>query len=435
MPKSTITKYDGLKKIFNGLAKAGYYKHGVIINYDEILKNLYFMNLLIHKTYLIFKKDISDENKAELIAEFKDIDDNVIINKAVALFIVKKYSKKIITFYDTIYKLSNQTGGYDDEAIYTDNMIDNKLNQISELFTNKYNNIMGSPIGGKVAAKYTAARDILLSMHPLGVIHKIEKLLNIGDFLDIVDKLEGRIGFEKMAKDLSIPNIIIDAIKFGIINSTDIVNRWGDFIFNWTFFPIYQLENLPVIGIFYEIPLDIIGMIIDNSDLFLQPFMGLLPLGLDLMIKTGSTVPGIGNAIAAASIPLTLLEGPIEYFIENGADIVGLFLNVERKQWGLAYISALEVFPLLPALMDASTTNLYTVEKWTDKGVRFSAFMKDNIHAINTISAPFLINPLIMFQPQYVWDEIIYPNRGIIPIMKSIPIDKIKKVVGNVINF
>jgi hypothetical protein len=40
-----------------------------------------------------------------------------------------------------------------------------------------------------------------------------------------------------------------------------------------------------------------------------------------------------------------------------------------------------------------------------------------------------------MFQPQYVWDEIIYPNRGIIPIMKSIPIDKIKKVVGNVINF
>jgi len=272
-------------------------------------------------------------------------------------------------------------------------------------------------------------------MHPLGVIYKIEKLLNIADFLDIVDKLEGKIGFEKMAKDLSIPNIIIDAIKFGIINSTDILQQWGSFIFNWTFFPLYQLENLPIVGIFYEIPLDIIGMIIDNSDLILQPFIGLLPIGLDLMIKTGSTVPGIGNAIAAASIPLTLLEGPIEYFIENGADIVGLFLNVERKQWGLAYISALEVFPILPALMDASVTNLYTVDKWTGKGVRFSAFMKDNMQAINTISKPFLINPLIMFQPQYVWDEIIYPNKDIIPIMKSIPIDKIKKVIGNVISF
>jgi len=435
MSESTNTKYAGLKKIFNGFAKAGYYKHGDIINYDEILKNLYHLNALLYKTYTIFKLDISDREKAELISQFKDDNDNIIVSKEVALFIVRKYNDKIVDFYDKIYQLSNQIGGYDEEDIYKDNPIDNKLNQISDMFTTKYNDIVETTVGDRVLKKYTSARDILLSMHPLGVIHKIEKLLNIADFLDIVDKLEERIGFEKMAKDLSIPNIVIDAIKFGIVNSGDILRNWGEFIFNWTFFPIYQLENLPIVGIFYEIPLDIIGMIIDNSDLFLQPFMGLLPIGLDLMIKTGSTVPGIGNAIAAASIPLTLLQGPIEYFIENGADIIGLFLNIERKQWGLAYISALEVFPILPALMDASATNLYTAEKWADKGVRFSEFVKDNIQAINIISKPFLINPLIMFQPQYVWDEIVYPNRSIIPVIRSIPFDTIEQITNNNIKF
>ena len=268
-------------------------------------------------------------------------------------------------------------------------------------------------------------------MYPLGVIRKIEKIFNIADFFDIVDKLQAKIGFEKLARDLSIPNIIIDAIKFGIINNKNIVQNWTEFIFNWTFFPIYQLENLPLVGIFYEIPLDIIGIIIDNSDLFLQPFMGLLPMGLELLIKTGSTIPGIGNAIAAGSIPLTLLEGPIEYFIENGGDIIGLFLNIHRKQWSLAYLSALEVFPILPELMDASTTNLYTMEKWSDKGVRYSDFLKSNMEAINIITKPLLIDPLLLFEPNYMWDRVIYPNRDRIPIIKSIPIDIIKLLMNS----
>ena len=97
-----------------------------------------------------------------------------------------------------------------------------------------------------------------------------------------------------------------------------------------------MIENLPLIGIFFEIPLDIIELLIDNCDIFIQPLVTLLPLGLDAALKVAGVVPGLGAAVNAAEIPLTLIRTPIEYFLENGTDIIGMFLNIEKNN--LVYV-------------------------------------------------------------------------------------------------
>ena len=453
-------QYEGLRKIYSKLTEAGYYEHGHIINYDEIVKNLHSTNLLVHKTYLILKNPGTKEEKIKQLIQLKDPEGGDLINEATAEIIIERHSDRLVDFYDNIYRyLSqfNQKGGYEKETLYEDNAINHKITDVKESIedsisnaannvkykvvklgnniTTKITDTVGSSYVAKTAKKkYTSARDIVSDLYKSDFITRIENLFRIDDFLDMIDRLEKKIGFKKFVTDLRIPTILIDAFKFGILKGPRIMYKISVFIFNWTFFPLYKLENLPIIGIFYEIPLDIIALIIDNSDFFIEPIVKVLPIGFDAALKAASMVPGIAPMVGIAKIPLSLIRVPIEFFLENGADMLGLFLNIERKQFGLAYLSALEVFPVLPGIMDTVVTNLYTMNKWIHKGVRFTEFISDCSNATDIISEPYIRDPSLVMRPKYVWDEVIYPNKDDIPILRSVPFDTINQVVSTVKN-
>lgn len=449
-------RYTGLRKIYKELTKAGYYEDGHIINYDDIFNNLKHINSLVHKTYIILKSDLDNNTKITRLTKLKDPNNNRLINKATAQFIIERYAGKLVDFFDNIYNSiseSDQVGGYNGEEFYKDNIFVNKISdtqtKVNTKITDFTNNIKykvvelgnnintkvtdgieGTYVGKKLNKKYSSAREIVSDLYKSKTITKIEQFLNIDDFLDIVDRLQGRIGFEKLAKDLRIPTIIINAVKFGFLNAPEILYNFSRVVFNWTLFPLYELENLPVVGIMFEIPLDIISLIIDNSDIFIQPLVTILPLGLDLALKAAGLVPGLGAAVNAAKIPLSLIRIPLEFFIANGGDILGMFLNIERKQFGLAYISALEIFPALPTLMDTITTNLYMANKLTKRGVGFTEFISDVTYAGEVVGKSYIDDPTLVFSPKYAWDEVVYPNKDIIPVLRAIPFEKIENMVN-----
>ena len=456
MSNPTIDKrYSGLRKIYKQLAEAGYYEDGHILNYDEINNNLNALNLLVHKTYLILKKRISKEEKIKELTSLIDPMGKPLVNDAVAQLIVERHEKKLVEFYDNIYHSVshlNQKGGYKRETYFEDNLVANTAEDAKDAVIENLSNAAGnvkhkvvelgdnvktkitdgfqkSTVGKKINKKYTDARDIVKDIYRSPLLTKLENFLQIDDFLDVVDKLQAKIGFPKLSMDLRIPTILINAVKFGILKGPFIAYRISNYIFNWIFFPLYMLENLPLIGIFFEIPLDITAFIIDNSDIFVSPLIQILPLGMDAMLKVAGVVPGLGAAVNAAKIPLALIRTPIEYFMENGTDVIGMFLNIERKQFGLAYISALEIFPALPPLMDTVMTNLYLVNKWTSRGESFTEFISDMANATDIISEPYIMDPTVIVRPKYVWDEVIYPNKEDIPVIRSIPIDEISTVV------
>lgn len=416
-------RYGNLRKIYTLLSKSGLYKDGKIIDYDEIIKNIYYLNHLIFKSYEIFKQDISDHEKADLIHDLRDVNGDILFNKEVAMFIVRRYNDIILHFYDDIYNkmILSQEGGYTGEDLYENNKITDFFNtQLQESKTRLSNS--------GVYKKYKTGADIIKGLYPSSTIRKLQSLFGIEDFYSIVNQLEKILGIDRIRKNPELVSLLVDAGKLGLIKGPKIIYLTSMYIFNWIFFPLYQLENLPVIGTFFEIPLDIIGVLIDNVDVVTEQLSFIIPLGLDLVTDVGSAVPGLGTAVAAASVPLAILEEPLEYFLANGADILGLFFNIERKEFGLAYLSAMEVFPALPEMTDMMVTNLYVANKWLDKGISFSDFIGDFLKTTNILSSPFLQDPFIMFKPKYVWDEVIYPNKDIIPIVRSIPFKTIRNI-------
>ena len=87
-----------------------------------------------------------------------------------------------------------------------------------------------SYVGKRINKKYTDAKDIVKDLYKSDVITKIENFFKIDDFLDVVDKLQEKIGFNKLSLDLRIPTILIDAVKFGIIKGPEIAYKLSNYI-------------------------------------------------------------------------------------------------------------------------------------------------------------------------------------------------------------
>lgn len=203
---------------------------------------------------------------------------------------------------------------------------------------------------------------------------------------------------------------------------------------DWVFFPLYKLENLPMAGNLVGIPLDIIGVMIDNVDIIMELLGPFIPTALSLLADLGSAIPipGVNTGFAGLSIATTLGAKPLEYVLENGLDVVSLFLNISRKQWGLAYLSAMEAIPAFPALMDATVTNLYTINKYVDKAKYLSEVTLNNVSVLAPIANEILTNPSILTQPVNFIQKIVLPNKHLIPILNRYPIEEALPAIANI---
>jgi hypothetical protein len=386
---SISDRYSSLRHIFEYLIENQLISNNTTVDFSEVMRDLYHLNLLIHQSYIIFKKHISKEQKVSDLMNLRDIDGKRFMDRTFSKKIVEHYSDNIVNFYDALMLLQKRKkqfiGGKAknnthvkfkqcagaNEINYKDNLIDNLISDKEFMRRNK-EILMNSPIAQ------------LLSTDPRKYI------TNIIDF--------GKIyGFST-----------------------------GEYIFNWIFFPLAQLEQIPVIGDAIAIPLDIIGIILDNLDLLMDFIGPVVPIALGVATDLGAAipVPGVNTAFAGLSLATTLGSKPTELLLTNFLDIIGLVLNIQRKQWGLAYLSAMDAIPNFSSVMDVVVTELYMANKYIAKAKDFMAFVDDTTRVMVPLSQTILQNPAVLFRPREIVEKIIIPNKHRIPIIKNLPIEK-----------
>jgi len=91
----------------------------------------------------------------------------------------------------------------------------------------------------------------------------------------------------------------------------------------------------------------------------------------------------------------------------------------------------MEAIPAFPALMDATVTNLHTINKYVDKAKYISELTLNNVSIIAPIANEILTNPSILVQPVNFIQKIVLPNKQYIPILNRYPIEEMLPVISN----
>ena len=110
-------RYKQLKKIYSSLGEMRLLKEGEIVNYDEIIRDLYHLNKLLNQTQLIFRSGITKKEMITKISNLKDINGKRFLSKSLAKEIVELNKTRITSFYEQLenrmsYKVG---GGYEKE--------------------------------------------------------------------------------------------------------------------------------------------------------------------------------------------------------------------------------------------------------------------------------------------------------------------------------
>ncbi len=385
--EDTVNKrYINLQRIFGYMADNGIIDKNEKLDFSKIMHDLYHLNLLIYNSYIIFKKKVSNEKKIELLMKLEDGDGKKFIDKSLAERVLNNYSKSIIKFYDsfknTNVKLVNlndatpnkiQNGGYVNQKFYEDNFIDRSLTNPEFIYNAK--EIVNTPIIQEYIQKFNI-------FNPINAI---------------------KLGF-------NVVSFAGDAFIYGL---------------NWVFFPLYQMENLPIVGGLISIPLDIIGVMIDNSGFIMNFFGPIIPIIITIILNIGAAIPipGVNTFFAGLSTANVLASKPLEWLLEHFLDLLSMFFNISRKQWGLAYISAMEIFPTFAKMVDVTVTNLYTINKVLNRGNNFIEGMANSVDVVAPLATTYLFNPSMIFKPMTVFKNVILPRKNKIPIIKHMPLE------------
>ena len=373
-------KHAQLKNLYSKLKILGFIDKKSKINVKQISKDLDYINKLIYDTYLIFNSEKTQNQKITSLHNLRDPYGTRLFTKKIAKKIYKRYSASIKTIINKIKQKrihnisNNQTGGKLD-------IRDNKIDKIIDYVNND--------------PEYKSQ-----------VLKVLKGYVNTPMLRNIKKNLE--------------------LLNFNTTNGDVDGSMW-----DWVFFPLYKLENLPLVGFMFEMPLDMVSIILDNADVIMEGIAPIIPFALDIATDVGSAVPipGVNSAIAAAGLGVTLASGPMEWVLADGLDVIGLFINIQRKQWGLAYLSALEVIPQLPSLVDAAVTNMSIANKYLEKGVVVTEMVKDNTLLANSLGTQLINDPYSLIKPIEIWNKVIYPNRDKAKYLRKLPIEEINNFI------
>ncbi len=367
---SQVSKTNKIKSIYNNLYQINLVKN---FNLTQLYTNLHYLNHLIFKSYLIFRLNISKQKKIILLTRLRDPDGNTLFNKKTAKYIIDNYSDKILETYHNIIKKRKRT------------FIKQEGGHVNDYKNNKINNII------KIIKSDTKIQNNF---------NNINKILNLKENVDNL-----KIIFMQENNQLTSDNLI-----------------------DWIFFPLYKLETLPLVGFIFEIPLDIIGIVIDASDIFIGMITPFIIKSLDLLGTVGSSIPYVGTILAPFNTVMALGSDVIEHALVSSLDVLGLLINLQRKQFGLAYVSALEVFPILPELMDSFLTISVTLNKHLKKSEPLLSLVKINSNIVSDLVKIYQEDKNILKDSDKIWNSILYPRSKHLPIYKKIPKKKIKNL-------
>jgi hypothetical protein len=177
-------------------------------------------------------------------------------------------------------------------------------------------------------------------------------------------------------------------------------------ILDWFLFPIYHLEQIPIMGAFIEVPLDILAGLIDGSDFIFELLGPIIPIIIDIILDIIEAIPVVGDISVFISIPFNITQPFLQELIQNGSSIIGFFLAVARKQWNFAYQYMMDFVPYFETVMN----NIVRIMIILNKGLNYFNDTIENIDSVIHIGSTIVEDPTSLVNPYKFIENIMAPN-------------------------
>lgn len=179
-------------------------------------------------------------------------------------------------------------------------------------------------------------------------------------------------------------------------------------LLDFILFPLYTLENIPVIGGIIGIPMDFVGIMIDASDLLFKLVAPFVPGVIATLLDILKAIPVVGTVVSIVSIPLNFAMPIVQNLVANLASIMGFFLAIARKNFSQAYFYALNFIPFMGSIMRLATRFLYTINRI----MSYVNKTMDQFGVINKMNKAFSENPKAMNDPLEFIKSVLLKNAG-----------------------
>jgi hypothetical protein len=189
--------------------------------------------------------------------------------------------------------------------------------------------------------------------------------------------------------------------------------------FYWLFFPLYQLEQRYFFGSFF---LDILGSVIDLTDImfkFMVPiFMAALPTFLTLI----SAIPAVGTVTAPIATAMNIIDKPLQLVLLAIPSFIKMMVCISRKQFGQALTSASQMFPQLGAILNFLSNQMQLINKVlyrTNTVVKTIADERKVLKDLDYLT-PGESNNMSVFDFETVFNKFIVPTMQSVPALKQL---------------
>jgi hypothetical protein len=204
-------------------------------------------------------------------------------------------------------------------------------------------------------------------------------------------------------------------------------------ITDWVFFPLWSIENAPIIGPFAGIPLDFISITLANMDMVVDNMTKVVESMRDPLLQSAMSAFTVGTAgVGAAVTPFIIpaVNNVLDLFVHMTAhsiDMINMFFNISRKNFGLAYLLLMEIIPPLNVVIDKLINYIVIFNRSIKRNIKFVDMLIDYIDIYEETVKTLLY-------PQAALYKNIEPYKGrlhgLIENIDKLPVEKIP-IVSN----
>ena len=199
-------------------------------------------------------------------------------------------------------------------------------------------------------------------------------------------------------------------------------------ISDWVFFPLWSIENAPIIGPFASIPLDFISITLANMDMVVDNMTRIAESVRDPVLQSAMSVFTVGTAgVGAAMTPFIIpaVNNLLDLFVHMTAhsiDMINMFFNISRKNFGLSYLLLMEIVPPLNVVIDKLINYVVIYNRSIKRNIKFIDMFIDYIDIYEETIKTLLYPQAAIYKNIEPYKDKI---NGLIDNINNIPVDKI----------
>jgi len=408
---------DALLNIFQFIKNIGFIQR--IPDMQKTKKNFAKFTVLVNVCFEILSKKTSNAKKKQML---KSLD---VFTPDQIGFILKNQSR-IVQPFEYIQKkreskataIPLQQGGnpsYSVDGVYSGLLTPEQRQQLSTNFTKlnvdvaisdpqaaslsqilnvpippvyeKFLSMDISEIGNK--AKY------LMSI-PIAKLKRNAKLLGIPVEFDTSYMDKGNKLLSKM--NMIDKNAIMQLLKTLQYLDTDKITKPPISMMDWVFYPLWSLENTPFYGSFIGVPIDYLSVMASQLGILSKVWAETLSMSKDSFVQailSAISVETAGAGLVAAPFIAPAVNKLAEmgiHIVAHMGTIMNMFINISRKNFGMAYISLCEVIPIFGDFMDTVINYMVIVNRSLKRNNHYLDILDNFLD--NTDIVPSFVNPL-----------------------------------------